>query len=88
MSITILSSIIEKSAQLAIANGNSISEISEGWTKVRQVVSMSKPLTSDLKTLIASEKGLRHWVSPATPHNRAEEGFTCDQDKVSISFPL
>ena len=88
MQKNILSPIIEQSAQIAIAHGNSIEEISEGWTKVRQVVHMEKPITSDTKSLISNDKRLRYWASPGTPHNRAEEGFTCDEDNVSISFPM
>lgn len=87
MQINILSSAIEQAANIAITHGNSIKEISEGWTKVRQVVHMRKPIGDDAKLLISSDKKLRYWSSLETPHNKAEEGFTCDRDKVSISFP-
>ena len=83
----ILSSSIERALQIATATGNSIAEVTEGWTKVRQVVHMTRPLSSDARDLIRKITGLRHWTTEATPHDKAEEGFTCDADRVAITFP-
>lgn len=77
---------IEKLVQFAVAHGNEVVEVSEGWTKVKQVVYMRRPLSPIVQDLAASQ-GLRHWSADPTPHNKAEEGFTDDLDKVSISFP-
>jgi hypothetical protein len=87
MNTTILSPAIEKAAQVAIGHGNAIIEISEGWTKVKQVVHMRDPISSQVRDLISADTRLRYWSSDATPHNRAEEGFTNDDDKVALSFP-
>lgn len=87
MSTTILSPVVDKAAQTAMTYGNQIAEISEGWTKVLQVVHMSLPLSDDARASISADPELRHWVTEPTPHNKGEEGFTCDRDKVAISFP-
>lgn len=83
----ILSAVINKAAQMAIASGNQVSEISEGWEKVIQVVHMSRPLTDGLRATLQAEAELRYWIEEPTPHNKAEEGFTCDRDRVAITFP-
>jgi len=79
---------IDRAVQVAVNAGNSIQEISTGWSKVKQVVHMSRPLTADVLRDIQSEvPSLRYWSSARTPHNPAEEGFTCDEDEVGLSFP-
>jgi hypothetical protein len=85
---TIKSKIIEAAAQAAIAHGNSIVEISEGWSKVKQVVHMREPLTDEVRGAISPIARLRHWLTEPTPHNAGAEGFTDDQEKVGITFPL
>jgi len=82
----IYSDVIAKAVQFAIADGNEVAEISDGWTKVRQVVHMRKPLKNAAKEEIAHLK-LRHWTTEQTPHNKAEEGFSDDIEKVAITFP-
>lgn len=77
---------IEKIVHFALENGNEILEISEGWTKVNQVVHMRGPLSKEVHEFAARE-GLRHWTTDQTPHNRGEQGFTDDTEKVAISFP-
>lgn len=84
--IMIQSTRIENLVQFAIADGNEVVEVSEGWTKVKQVVHMRRPLSPAIQDL-ATSQGLRHWSVDPTPHNKAEEGFTDDLDKVSVSFP-
>ncbi|MRD46976.1 hypothetical protein GHT07_06785 [Caenimonas koreensis DSM 17982] len=82
-----LSSAIDRAVQIAVEHGNDIAEISEGWTKVRQVIHMRDPLSDDVRARIAGNSELRHWLVTPTPHNKAEEGFTCDRDQVALTFP-
>lgn len=82
----IYSDAISNAVQCALADGNEITEISEGWTKVRQVVHMRKPLTKTVREQI-SHLLLRHWTTEPTPHNKAEEGFSDDVEKVAVTFP-
>lgn len=77
---------IEALVQLALAEGNEVVEISEGWAKVKQVVHMRKPLSQTVQHF-ATNHGLRHWHVEPTPHIKSEEGFTDDLEKVSVSFP-
>jgi hypothetical protein len=85
--IKIYSNEITKAVQLSIEAGNKVMEISSDWEKVRQVIHMQKPLSAELKDKIISSLKLRYWKSFGTPHNRADEGFTDDIEKASISFP-
>ncbi|GLQ51350.1 hypothetical protein ACFFJT_09105 [Dyella flava] len=79
---------IASAVQIAIEEGNAVKEISEGWTKVAQVVHMTGKMSSDTQRRIESEvPSLRYWESAATPQNPAAEGFISDQDKVGLSFP-
>lgn len=78
---------IEKAVHIATSGGNEVAEISEGWAKVRQVVHMRRPLTKSLRDALAVDTRLRHWSAEATPHNKAEEGFTDDNTRVAIVFP-
>lgn len=87
MNTSILSPAIEHAVQVAVGHGNAVTEVSEGWTKVKQVVHMRFPLNSTVRSLIATDPRLRYWSTVPTPHNKAEEGFTSDEDKVAISFP-
>ena len=81
------SSAIDAVISAAEAEGNRVVEVSSGWNKVREVVHMDLPLSSELQTTIMAEHKLRFWSADATPHNKAEQGFTDDFEKVSISFP-
>ncbi|SIT35878.1 conserved hypothetical protein [Paraburkholderia ribeironis] len=79
---------IDRAVQIAANSDNSIQEISTGWSKVKQVVHMSRPLTADvLREIQTKVPSLRYWSSERTPHNRAEDGFICDEDEVGLSFP-
>ena len=81
------SPVIDRAVQLAEAEGNSVSEISTGWMKVREVVHMGAPMSDSLRSKLSEMPELRAWSTQRTPHNRAEAGFTDDAQKVSISFP-
>ena len=72
----------------AEAEGNSLVEVSTGWSKVREVAHMHDPLGPASRAKLDQDGRLRGWISERTPHNRGDEGYTDDAEKVSISFPL
>jgi hypothetical protein len=78
---------INDAVQTAISHDNTIVEVTTGWEKVNEVVSMRKPLSPSVRRALNGDRRLRNWSSEDTPHNRAEEGYTDDQAKVAISFP-
>lgn len=82
------SSLIDAVIATAEAEGNHVEQVSTGWTKVREVAHMANPMSDELRARILETTNLRFWFSEATPHNKAEEGFTDDLEKVSISFPV
>jgi len=82
------SSLIDAVIAAAEAEGNHVQQISTGWTKVREVAHMALPMSEKLRAQMLEKNSLRFWSSGATPHNKAEEGFTDDLEKVSISFPV
>lgn len=82
----IMSSEIARAVELASAEGNEILRVSDGWTKVRQVVHMKRPLTNALRIRI-SLLSLRHWTTEPTPHSSTEVGFSDDVERVALTFP-
>lgn len=79
---------IEEVVNITKSSGNVVIEVSEGWTKVKKVVHMKRKLSeSDKKKIQSEQPDIRYWLSERTPHNAAEEGYTCDICKVSITFP-
>ena len=83
----ILSTAIQDATKECERNGVHVIEISEGWSKVRQFVHMATPLSPNLRTHLAADPRLRAWRTSATPHDKAEEGFTDDLEQVAITFP-
>jgi hypothetical protein len=81
------SSLIDDVIAAAEAEGNHVDQVSSGWTKVREVAHMACPMSDELRARTLEKNSLRYWSSKATPHNRVEERFTDDIEKVSISFP-
>lgn len=80
---------IDQAIQIAVAAGNSVHEIYREWSKMKQVVYMTLPLDDAARDEIKRQvPSLRHWTAERTPHNAAEEGFTCDKHKVAMSFPV
>jgi hypothetical protein len=68
--------------------GNEVTEISEGWSKINQVVHVKKKLSeSEREQIELAQPNLRYWETERTPHNYAEEGYTCDICHVGITFP-
>lgn len=78
---------IDEAVEKAVASGNEVVEISTGWTKVREVVHMKNHLSPRLREILIDDERLRHWTTERTPHNKSEEGFTDDREKVAITFP-
>ena len=79
---------IKEAVMILKSSGNDISEITEGWSKVKQVVHMKTKLTpNDKSEVYVKQPSLRYWSTERTPHNAAEEGFTCDECRVGIVFP-
>lgn len=78
---------IEAIARNAIADGNAIAEISEGWSKMKQVVHMRDPLDAALRSQLTADSSLHYCLVEPSPHNQAEECFTDEAERVSISFP-
>lgn len=79
---------ITQAVIVATAAGNSVKEVSDGWSKIEQVVHISSSLTAKVRQAIEKkEPSLRYWSTIRTPHNPAGEGFTCDEFKVAMSFP-
>ena len=51
---------IEAIVREAIAGGNAIADISEGWTRMRQVVYMRDPLAAGLRSQLWADLSLHH----------------------------
>jgi hypothetical protein len=87
--MSIKSPYINRAVQIAIESGNSIMEVSEGWSKVQQVVHMTGRLTMAVRDEIQRQvPSLRYWSVSGSPHNPAEEGFICDIYQIGLSFPI
>lgn len=79
---------IERALRDCEAEGNSVREVSVGWSEVRQVIHMQFDISDLLwANLQREEPTLRAWDAKATPHNRPDRGFTDEQSGVAISFP-
>jgi len=80
---------INTAIKLSLDADNEIKEKSEGWTKAKQVITMKRKLDPQLRKKIEDEiKKLRYWSYEGSPHNEPDEGFSCDDCKVVISFPV
>ncbi|WP_148042039.1 hypothetical protein [Dickeya undicola] len=79
---------INHAIDLSLAEGNLVQEISDGWSNLEQVIFFSKKMSPELRVKIKSESPtLRYFSTDRTPHNKADEGFICDEYKVAISYP-
>jgi hypothetical protein len=84
----ILSPVVAAAVQIAVRSGNEVSTLSTRWSKVAQVIHMKRPLDSTVRRTIQEKfPTLRYWATDPTPHNAAEEGFTCDESRVAVTFP-
>lgn len=64
---------IDLAVNIAIGDGNSINEISVGWSQVKQVLHMNGKLSPLVRSEIRRQApSLRYWVAARTPHKAAE----------------
>lgn len=84
----IYSPAIDAAVALAGSEGNAVVEVSTGWTKVREVVFMTSPMTDLVRSRLTADLRLRYWKAQPTPHNKPDEGFTDDIHGVSVLFPI
>jgi hypothetical protein len=85
----VLSTSIARAIELVCSEGNSVALVSDGFSKLRQVVFMDQPLLPEVMSAIANELSLlRHYRSERTPNNPPDEGFVDDECAVAISFPI
>ncbi|GBO48597.1 hypothetical protein PEC302107_22520 [Pectobacterium araliae] len=55
---------------------------------MEKVIFFSKKMSQSLQLKIKKEEPtLRYFSTDKTPHNRADEGFICDEYKIAISYP-
>lgn len=86
--MNIASPFIAKAVELALEDGNSVETVSDGWTRVKQVVHLKGMLSPQLRSMIAEQvPSLRYWSAERTPQNPASEGFICEHFGVGLSFP-
>lgn len=70
-------------------SGNAVRDCVAHWGKYEQVILMEKKLENSIVLEIQNHyPSLRYWHVEGTPHNRPEQGFTCEECMVSISFPI
>ncbi|WP_174872294.1 hypothetical protein [Pectobacterium polaris] len=82
------SSYIDHAIEFSLAEGNSVKEISDGWSNMDQVIYFSKKMSQELQLKIKREEPkLRYFSTDRPPHNKAGEGFICDEYKIAISYP-
>ncbi|WIA54456.1 hypothetical protein N6H05_15455 [Sphingobium sp. WTD-1] len=79
---------IQRIIRRAEGEGNAIMSVSSGWSRIREMTHMVADVSEDLWiALQRDEPQLRSWTSDATPHNRAERGFTDEGVSEAVSFP-
>ncbi len=78
---------INHAINLSLLEGNSVQEVYDGWSTLEQVVFFKK-MSPELSVKIRLElPSLRYFSTDRTPHNKADEGFICDEYKVAVSYP-
>ena len=84
----IASTVLAQAVEIAIAEGNTILDVSTTWDP-KQVVFMKEPLSPEARAeILASFPSLDRVVSPRTPHNPADEMLVSRADDVVVSFPI
>lgn len=80
---------IKKAVAIAVSEGNSVQTIVDGWSKMKQVVTMKDKLTHAVKMRIENEvPDLRYRAVAQTPFYPATERFISDSDQVGLEFPV
>lgn len=82
-----ISPAIDDAIAFARVEGIGVRQVSSGWSKAREVVHMTAPLTDDLRARLGADARLRGWTVEATPDDAAEDGFTDDDRQAAICFP-
>ncbi|MEQ9943524.1 hypothetical protein ABRP58_15955 [Pectobacterium aroidearum] len=83
-----ISPYINHAIDISLSEGNSVKEVSDGWSNMEQVIFFSKKMSQSLRLEIKNkEPKLRYFSTDRTPHSKADEGFICDEYKISISYP-
>ncbi|CAK9886705.1 MAG: hypothetical protein XXXJIFNMEKO3_03151 [Candidatus Erwinia impunctatus] len=79
---------INHAIELSLSDGNSVKEVSDGWSNIEKIIFFKKKISQELKFKIQNElPKLRYYSTDNTPHNKADEGFICDEYKIAISYP-
>lgn len=79
---------IDLAIKLCKLSGNSVKEVSKGWTNAKQVFHLSNPLTDELKQKIEAEVStLEYWKETQDTHYEPMEGFFCNECKEGMAFP-
>lgn len=79
---------INHAINLSLLEGNLVKEVYDGWSTLEQVVFFSKKISPELRVKIRLElPSLRYFSTDRTPHNKADEGFICDEYNIAISYP-
>ncbi len=69
-------------------SGNTIKEISQGWTNAKKVFHFTYSISFELKNRIKTKiPTLEYWTEEDN-HYEYTEGFFCNECKEGISFPL
>ena len=86
--LTVKSEIAKAVLERIVSSNNKISEVSVGWLNFEQVIFMENPLQESLKIELLENFELDYYESKATPHNKADNGFSSEIGKFAISFPV
>jgi hypothetical protein len=79
---------IQRSIELALADGNEVLETSTGWEMADKVTHFRRPLSPRVRDQLLGHAALRYWSDKGSPHNQPSEGFTDDAVRMALSFPM
>jgi len=82
------STVIQRSIELALADGNEVLETSTGWKTADRVTHFRRPLSPGVRDQLFGHAELRYWSGKGSLHNQPSEGFTEDAIRMALSFPL
>ena len=89
MSAPALTSVaLTRALSVALAGGNAVVEVSEGWSVAKRVVHMRRPMSAGYAQMFRQEAGLDYYAAPAAPHWPGDEGFADPVTGEALSFPL
>ena len=80
---------IKAALNICCADGNTVLEETDVWSKMKLVIYMKKALQDNTKVKIQKKvDGLQWWTTPATTWDAASQGCYCDDCKVALLFPI